>query len=448
VTELPDDLTAALQRLRSEVRDRVPVPVAARVRARATHQLRVRRTTAALLAAATVAALAVGGAQLLPLAAAPPVLPVGPPSPTVTPMPTATAPSPGPPEVPAVAPSPRPAPLAVEPLDDPIAAVDWFEATIDVPPHEFCPSGPIRLARYTDEAFTAARAFVDGTVFEVYPAEVTPFTYGDLTGDGRPEVVMEVQCFLSDDGTGFGAGHGGHLLVVSRDRAGGLTGLAWVGPGGADIMSVWVSDGRLLLYGDPWVADPEDIWTPVPGLALAYRWNGTGFDDWVPAPEYPPLMSHIGPANPGAPVLPRAVAGALGCPDVELRFRQDEVDSPHEPLTAAVATGGGATWVVPDRSYHLLDLDRTGDRLLVLAVECTDPDGWTRAGLAVFERAGDGWQGISVLTPPDGYQRVRFVQTIQDDLVVDWDRVTPEGSGSGPPIAYRWTGTVLGPVDR
>jgi hypothetical protein len=73
----------------------------------------------------------------------------------------------------------------------------------------------------------------------------------------------------------------------------------------------------------------------------------------------------------------------------------------------------------------------------VLPVECTDPAGWTRGGLAVFEPAGDGWQGISVLTPPDGYQRVDLVQTSESDLVVDWQRVTPEGGESGPRITDR-----------
>jgi hypothetical protein len=329
-----------------------------------------------------------------------------------------------------------------QPLDDPILEVDWYEATIDVPPHDFCPSGQIQLARHPEG--DSARAFVDGKVFEVHPPEVTPFSYGDLIGDGRLEAITEITCFLSDDGTGFGSGHGGHLLVISRDPAGGLAGLAWVGPSHAAV-SAWVSDGRVLLYGDPWVTDPEDYWNPVPGLALAYRWNGTGFDDWVPAPEYPTLMPHTDPGVAGAPVRPRAVAGGLGCPDVELRFRDGEADGPNGPEEAIVATGGGASWAVPPRSYLLLDLDRTGDRLLVLPVECTDPAGWTRGGLAVFEPAGDGWQGISVLTPPDGYQRVDLVQTSESDLVVDWQRVTPEGGESGPRITYRWTGTILEP---
>ncbi|HEY8453740.1 MAG TPA: hypothetical protein VIL54_16375 [Natronosporangium sp.] len=423
-------------------------PPAADLRARATRQLRVRRTATVLTAATAVAALVIGGAHALDLAgpSTPPAhTPTGRPSPTTTPTPTA---SPTPPLVPPVTPSPRPAPRpSPPPPDDPITQVNWRDAALTLPPHDTCPSGPVRFAPYGGPD-GYPRAESGGKGIELYPdGPYTPrIAYGDVTGDGQPEAVIAVQCFLADGVTGP-TGHGGHLLVVGRSGDGTLSGLGWVGPYSADIHEVWVADdGRVLMVGDPWTVDPEDHFPAIPGLVLSYRWDGTRFEGWEPAPEYPPIVP-LDLSGAGPPVRPGAVAAGLGCPDVELRFRPDNG-------WGGTATAAGARFVIPALNFqqYLFDLDHTGDRLLVVSMECTGPDGWTREGLAVFERAGDGWQGISVLTPPPGRGLAGVESWEIDDegaFLVSWrQQVAGDGVASSlQPHRYRWTGTELVPAD-
>src|SRR5690606_39735649 len=180
----------------------------------------------------------------------------------------------------------------------------------------------------------------------------------------------------------------------------------------------------------------------IPGLVLSYRWDGTRFVGWEPAAEYPPVVP-LDPAGVGPPVRPRAVAAGLGCPDGELRFSQTEG-------WGGTATAGGASFVIPTKTFqqHLFDLDHTGQRLLVTALACTGPDGWTREGLAVFERADAGWQGISVLPPPPGLGLVEsgsWAVDAEGAVVVSWTRPVGAGAVEPLPARYRWTGTELVP---
>src|SRR5690606_13245324 len=145
----------------------------------------------------------------------------------------------------------------------------------------------------------------------------------------------------------------------------------------------------------------------------------------------------------GPPVRPGAVAAGLGCPDVELRFL------PHNGWDGT-ATAAGATFVIQTLPFqqYLFDLDHTGDRLLVVPMTCTGPDGWTREGLAVFERADAGWQGISVLPPPPGLGLVdsgSWAVDADGAVVVSWTRPVGAGAVEPLPARYRWTGTELVP---
>lgn len=437
MTEHRDDLDAALRRLRDTVRHRVPVPAGAALRARAEHRLRVRRAATALAAAAAVTAVAVGGVTLLRPTASAPVPPADSPIPPASPT---GSPGPSPP----VTPSPRPAPQPVQPVDDPIAEVDWRTATITIPPREGCPDGPIDFAAAPGLAATAVGPADDS--LPVIMIDATKAGYGDLTGDGRAEAVIEATCAPSEEG--LTSGHGGRLLVVAREPGGTLTGLVWTGPPGAAYHSYWISDQRLLIDADPWTARAEDSFVPAPGLALSYRWDGDGLAGWEPAPEYPPMLPRD-PDETGPPVRPRgAVAGGLGCPDAELRFTFTRPGFEWGAPTAA-----GVTYAVlggPFQQY-LFDLDRTGDRLLVTGLACTRADGTTRSGLAVFERAGDGWQGISVLTSPSGDEpgpsgdEPGAWRMEEGRLLVEWR--SPGDGEEAPAVAYRWTGTVLEPAD-
>jgi hypothetical protein len=434
VTGSPDDLTTAMQRLRAAVRDEVPVPPAAGLRVRATRQRRARRTATAVLAAAVVGALAIGGVQVIDLAAGPPAPPAGTPTPTSTPTPTAA---------PEVTPSPRPVPLPLpEPPDDPIARVDWRNATITLPPQDGCPDGSVDFVAVSD-IYPVAIGPPDGA--PQLSIDATWAAYGDLTGDGVPEVVLPAGCRTSEsveDGDDDPV-----LLVVTRAADGTLTALGYVDAPGTIPLSWWVEDRALLVEAGAGTAGPGDDPPAPPGLVLRHSWTGGGFTGGEPAAEYPPLV----PPDPGAlppPVRPRAaVAAALGCPDDELRF----VAEPSGGLWSASASE--ALYVInaqrlrryPALQRYLFDLDNTGDRLLVTAVACVEPDGTGREGIVVFERAGDGWQGISVLRHRRDAEPLAWYVSL-DSFLAGGDLLQVEWSGEQMPTTYRWNGTELAPV--
>lgn len=419
-------LSRALHRLRRAVRDAVPVPSAIGLRARAARQQRVRRAGTVALAAAAVAAVVIGGDTLLDPVAGPPAPPAQSPTPSADPVPS---PTPTPVPTPTITPDPRPAPQPLSPLDDPIVAVDWLTATITIPPRDGCPIGEITFAPVSAGAEIAGgppdslpRLLLNPTLVE----------YGDLTGDGRAEAVLEATCTLAEQG----GDHGQQLLVVSRAADGSLTALDWVGPRGAYFGGWWVAEGRLLVSADPWVTAPEDHFVPVPGLALTYTWDGTEFTGWEPAPEYPPLVP-LDPAGQPPVVRPGKVADWLGCGDEELRF----VAEPSGWGWTASSSGG--TYAVSGQplQHYLFDLDLTGVRLLVMPLRCVRDGGGESEGLAVFELADGGWRGISVLLPPPGSQRSDWQQQGKG-ILVSW--VRPDDVVES--IRYEWTGSLLVPA--
>lgn len=425
MSEPRDPVQDALHQLRGEVRDAVNPPPATGLRARAVRQLRVRRATTLAVAAAVVAAVALSGATLLGSTAAPPAPPAGTWSPSPAPSPSS---------------SPEPAPSPAAPPDGPITEVDWRTATIDVPPRESCPEGPVAFVPFSGAGPDGgARGPQDAFPAMVFDA--ASVAYGDLDGDGNAEAVLEASCAPSEEG--LLSGHGGQLLVIAHGEDGALTGLDWVGPPGAAFLSWWVIDGRLLVEADPWMAGPEDHFIPVPGLALAYEWDGDGFTGWEPAEAYPPIVP-LDPDQPGPPVRPGPIAGAMRCPDEELRFTRGDYNG-------GTATAGDATWTIPEiySQQRLFDLNGTGDRLLITALECERP-GESRYGLAVFERAGDGWQGVSAVQMSRSGFETSYWSLAGGELVVDW-LGPPEHLGAGDTsltITYRWDGEAFLPIDE
>lgn len=442
VDEPRDDLDIALAGLRETIHRGVSGPDAAALRARAQHQLRVRRITTAGVTTAVVLALALGGNALVQPTTSPPIPPAA--SPTETPL---------------VAPSPRPSPVPPEPLDDPIVEVDWRNATITIPPREGCPSGVITFGQDPEEHSADWAAFGPSDSYPRIVIDASLRPYGDLTGDGRAEAVLGATCVAGTEDLGDGRRE---LMVVARTEAGGLQALGWVGRRGAVYHAYWVADGYLYTEArEPGSREPgsqvgEDV-DAAPGAALRYRWDGAGFSDPELAPEYRPIVP-VTDGGSAAPVRPTAaVASWFGCPDAELRFTFGEPSFQGDlPVREYSATGGWATYVITDSaSPYLLDLDRTGARLLVLPLACTGADGWTRHGLAVFEPAGDGWRGISVLLtrtvaetaagPAYGDVPIGWEWTPEGQLWVTWQAADEDRVVAITP--YEWTGTVLEQVD-
>jgi len=419
-------LSAAMHGLRRSITAAVPAPAAAAVRDRADHRLRVRRTAAAVAAAALVVAVAVGGTTWLRHTAAPPVQPAE----TSGPAPSATA-----------EPGPRPAPLPEEPvderIDDPIAEVDWRTATITLSPRAGCPAGAVSFTAVSD---IHPNALGPADSYPAVALSAVRTRYGDLTGDGRAEAVLEARCIPA--AADMASEASAHLLVVARDDSGGLTDLGRIATLGAPVVSYWIESGRLLVEANPWVPDRDAV--NVPGLVLAYEWTGGGFGDWVTAGDYPPLLGLDDHGAPGAPVRPGVVARATGCPDVELRFHETAADTPDGPVARTMAAAGDASYAIPPgfSQQYLFDLGSGGGRWLVVPIGC-ESEGGGPAGtvLAVLERAGEGWQGVSVLQPPGDHQPGSWTGAA-GQMVVRWHNA----AGGHQDIRYLWTGTVLEPV--
>jgi hypothetical protein len=401
----------ALRSLGDAIATGTTVPAAGDIRAHAERWRRARRTGTALAAAAAVAALAVGGAQVVTLASG-------------TPPPAADTPPP-------TAPPPTPTATPAPPVDDPIAAVDWRHAAIDLPASGHCPSGPVQLAPVTRGGSTFPATESQGLRLQIF-AGPSDIAYGDLTGDGRIEATIVVNCLPADQLDGAGEGLA-QLLVVARDRNGTLTGLRYVGPRGAAYRSWWIEHHTLLVHLSPWRTDPPEL-LPEPGLVLGYQWDGQDFVELQPVPPLVPL----GPDQPAPVVLTGPVAEGLGCPDVSLRFQR-----PDEQWRGR-ASAAGARFTVP--TFHdqdfLFDLAPDGaGPLLVTGIECRAPDGASTFGLAVFAPTGSlGWQGLAVVPHPGGGDGARWRDSGDGRLLVEW-------SGQDGPVSFRWTGTALVPAE-
>jgi len=218
--EFDRDVLPALSAYRAAVREAFVAPPLEQVRARARHRAAVRATALTGVAASVVVAAGVAVASL-----------------------------PGPP-----------------PTDPPVAdhlpptPVSWAGETILLPD----PAGYRSCPARTRVTFPATMEAVSGDVVIGITGTVAT---GDLTGDGRPEAVVHVYCRLNSE---FASGDGsGHLMVVTRDRDGSFTGLAYVGPEGQDYPKVEVRDGAL-------VATIRQRYGPE-SQVRTYRWDGTSF---------------------------------------------------------------------------------------------------------------------------------------------------------------------------
>jgi hypothetical protein len=374
------DVASALAGLRGAVRESVPVPPSAEVRARAEHQLRVRRTTTLLVAAAAVVAIVLGASAVIRPSAAP-----------IQPgLPTPSAPT----TTPSVRPSLSVPPYLATDINDPIADVDWANATIDVPANRDCPSG--RLDFSGGKTAGWPRLTFGGSL-EAFVA------YGDLNGDSRPEAVLVGVCLLTSEDSGDGQGQ---LLVVTRSPGGTLLALDWVGPRGGLYNSFWVSDGRLFV--DVYPQYGEFAYSL--GSARAYRWQGGAFGEVTS--DYPGLQpAGAEPRGPAIDLGPAdgPVATTLGCPGGPIRLGTGELVAENNDVVynfEQSAPGGGA---------QLVDLSGSGERHLLVTITCYDSStsrdvamvegvGVRGHGLLVLQSTADGYRAVDFLPLPSGYR--------------------------------------------
>lgn len=421
------DVASALAGLRGAVREVVPVPSSGEVRARAEHQLRVRRTTTVLVAAAAVAALAFGAAAVVRPSAAPippgeTPTPSAPAGPTNTPRPSLSVPA-----------------WPATTIDDPIANVNWANATITVPENPGCPSGRLR--------FTGGDSAGSPKITLAVPPE-WPIAYGDLNGDSRPEAILEGLCLLGSEDSGDGQGQ---LLVITRSTGGTLTALDWVGPRGGLYESFWVVDGQLFVDVQPWHSD----WGYSRGAALAYRWQGGSF---VEVKSGYPGIQPIGSETQGPPIELGAddgpVATALGCPGGTIRL---EAGDRLGGGVGVSAEGDGVVYnfeqTVPGSLEHLVDLSGVGERHLLVAITCYDSS--SSRDEAIAEGVGVRGHGLLALEClPDGYLAVDLLRMPSGYLVGGWhvDRgrltintISVTTGSDGPAQTWVWNGQYFQP---
>jgi len=426
----PDyDVASALSGLRLAVREAVSAPPGDVVRKHAEHHLRVRRAGTLLIAAAAVVAVAWGAKAAVRWNDA--AVPPGNPTPSATPNGT---------------PRPRPS-LAVPPwrgetLTDPITQIDWGNATITVPAHQGCPSGRLRFNGGSTTG-TWPRIVLglppDGTV-----------TYGDLTGDGRPEAILDGTCLGGPEDSGDGQGQ---LLVVTRGGSGSLSALGWVGPRGGVYPGFWIEDGKVVADVHEW----HTPWGYSLGAALSYRWQGNRF---VEVDSGYPGIQPVG-GEPFGPVIDLGpdnapVATTLGCPGGAIRIEASDRFGIGPRATAAGL--GGVVYSVqqPDQGLsvaHLLDLGGDGHRYLLFAIACFDA---TTPPDDVARGVGVRGQGVLVVDPMAAgqFRAVDLVTLGLDLAVADWrfDRgkltvstfVIATGN-PGPTTTLTWNGSYFQP---
>jgi hypothetical protein len=404
------DLTAALSRLRTDVRRTVTQPAAAQLRHRADRRLRARRTATVLVAAALVGAALIGGGLIWSGAA-----PKRPPVPGVSPSPSAPS------GTPSASPRPsRPVQARQTPQVPAIwSGVQWGTATITLPANRDCPSGPITF-RTTPFKGTEAVIVGPATSWPRVTLEPSPVTYGDVTGDGRPEAFIEATCWFNEEDSGDGQGQ---LLAVRRDGST-LRAIAWVGPRGAIYSDRWFEGG--LLYMD--VKPRYGEWQYRLGAARAYRWNGTTFTEEKSA--YPGIVPGDGATAPLIDLV--AVADRTGCPAATLWFD-----------ASGSANAAGTAWDLfqpnaPDSLDHLADLNGAGQRLVLVAITCgRDGTETGTAFLAVLARVADGsYHALDALVAPPGTHVTGWTQA---DGVLTL-RCFPPSGGTEQQVRYTWNG--------
>jgi hypothetical protein len=358
------DVAGALRGLRRAVRETVPTPPAAALRERAEYRSRVRHVGTALAAAAVVAAVVIGATTVARTNATP--FPPG----ATTPVPS------GPP-----GPRPdRPVPPWPDAPDDPITQVDWANETITVPPRAACPSGQVRLRGGESAGFPK---------LELLLGLPRPPVYGDLTGDGRPEAVIEAVC----GGTEEEDHTSSQLIVFSRAAGGEQTTLGWVGPVGWGILyGFWIQNDQLFVEPEPMPYGTVPV-----GTVQAYVWTGGGPRQVAGRPgvmsaqgDGPPI--DLGPAD-------GYVARSLGCPGGVVAIRVSD--------SGSTVTAGDAIYQFdqPQTSPHVLDLAGDGHWYVLVRVVCVDAGsggvGVRGQGVLVLDRTSvGGWRAVDLVPVP------------------------------------------------
>lgn len=239
-------------------------------------------------------------------------------------------------------PTPSPTPATVDPTD-PILSVDWANSKITfTAARTGCPSGDVQFRPTEFEGnWGPAGAWPKASFL---PRAVA---YGDLTGDGKAEAVINMTCNIDEDNF-----LPRRPMLVSRSADGTLRQLAWLPSADAE-RGFWIADG--LLHMDEPSASPL-------GVVETYRWTGTTFVPSGPASGYSAIN--------GVDLAP--VAGKLPC-------------------------GGKLTLLPADRQGQIyFELGRRGRPYALLAMECSQVSDIT---FVLADRVDGQWRALDAVTP-------------------------------------------------
>src|SRR5262249_19320893 len=144
------------------------------------------------------------------------------------------------------------------------ADVDWQNFTLVLPSSTSgtdCPSGPIQV---TGGVYNGDEAFV--RIMALAGSSSGGFAYGDLTGDGQPEAVMNAECLDMSPGGTLAS-----LFVVARQgNQLSVVDVVADSPEDHQARGFGIVDGSLQVAG--W---PGGFNRLTPAARTTYRWDGT-----------------------------------------------------------------------------------------------------------------------------------------------------------------------------
>jgi len=320
---------------------------------------------------------------------------------------------------------------AGRPAADSLEDVDWTRASITLPasPDQACPAGRQKLepGDGADLPRIGKIAGRDGgKSLAILPG---PRSYGDLTGDGSPEVVLPVWCG-DDIEPPFGE-RGAQLLVVARAGDGSLTGLGYVGPVGAHYQSFRVTGGKLVVQVEYQTLNERNTVYSVyaPAHARTYSWDGSRFIQT--AGRTSPLTLSPDKEPIGSPVRLAAILGAEGatvCPSADLRFA---------PSTASAA---GATYLVTDNVAQT-DLDADGNEELLVQITCRAA-AYAADSLYLLGQGTDGFVTLDVPFANDGRHTLKDWKVTGKKLTITF----AAAGGHTETRVMSWTGSRFSPA--
>lgn len=312
-----------------------------------------------------------------------------------------------------------------------ITEVDWRRTVIDLPKDSDmrCPTGrqhmrPVESGGgLVSFAWAPAGDRSDNRLI----LNAREIAYGDLTGDGEPEAILNILCSDLPAIALQNGLRGGQLLVVTMRADHSLVGLGYAGQPYAEYPSFRAENQKLVAQVWYEGINPNGHSTAVyaPAHSRTYQWDGSRFAQT--AGRTSPLMVQASERSVGSPVQLATILrdGATVCPGRTVRFEEHglETDGDRFRVTSNIRP---------------TDLDHDGNQELLAQLQCTI-NGATQDSLYLF---GQGEDKFVVLDVPvaNGGQYV-----IQDGWQVKGKtltvNVTLRATGETETHTMTWNGT-------